>query len=399
MSFLENRFKEVMIPTVLIGIITNVLLMILFIAIETFYVALSPAIWALLFIVYFQLLKKEMFTSKQVSFIVAYTVVLEVFIHSYFLGWSMGFYYYLFLFPAIFLLNSDWKKLQVIFFNLSIAILSLLLWLFLYEKKAIYPVPEFVTALVGLFNLIASILVMFIVMLCFSITINRKNEALIHVNLVLENNNKEILGQHEQIEVLLKEVHHRVKNNLQIISSLISLEFGNIKSEEARKVLNESRRRIEAIALIHQKLHRDSSFNKVNIRHYIEDIMAIQQEIKPTVHYVVRSPNLVVDLDTAVPLGLIISEVVTYSLTHNFNKVDAPSLEVVLSIHKGSVGLIVKDNGVGLPDDFDLNNPDSLGLEIVTALTAQIDGEIEVFNNKYKGACFKIKFEHKPLDL
>ena len=398
-SLLENRFKEVMIPSVLIGIITNVILTTFFIAIEAFFIALSPALWALLFIVYFQLLKREILTKKQMGFLVAYSVLLEVFILTYFSGWSTGFYYYLFLFPAIFLLNLDWEKWKNVFFNLSIAILSLLLCFFLYEKKAIHPISEAVTALVWLFNSILSTLVMVVVMVCFSITIKRKNEALVHVNLVLENNNKEIVGQYKKIEILLKEVHHRVKNNLQIISSLISLEFGNVESEEARKVLSESRRRIEAIALIHQKLHQDSSFNKVNIRYYIEDVMAIQREINPTVNCTVSSPNLIVDLDTAIPLGLIISEIVTYSLKYNFNQVEDPELEVLLSIEEGSVELLVKDNGIGLSDGFDLNKPDSLGIEIVTALTAQIDGQIEGFNNKYRGSCFKVKFEHQPLSL
>jgi two-component sensor histidine kinase len=157
----------------------------------------------------------------------------------------MGFYNY------IFLLNSDWKSWMTLFFNVSIAILSLFLWFFLSEKEPVYTIPEKVSSLVSLFNIVAAAFVMFIIMIYFSRIINSKDEALIKANLVLEKKNNEIVGQHKELEILLKEVQHRVKNNMQIISSLISLEYGNIENEEAIKALSETRRRIEAIAVIH----------------------------------------------------------------------------------------------------------------------------------------------------
>jgi two-component sensor histidine kinase len=181
---------------------------------------------------------------------------------------------------------------------------------------------------------------------------------------------------------------------MQIISSLISLEYGNIENEEAIKALSETRRRIEVIILIHQKLYQNRDFSRVYILSYIEDILAIQRMIYPTVNCIVKSPDLILDLDTAVPLGLIISEMITNSLKHAFINIEAPKLEVPLSMNNDVVELLIKDNGVGLSESFDLNQPESLGIEIVTALIDQIGGRIECFNNE---AYFKINFQYQPL--
>ncbi len=392
----ENRFKQVMIPAALMGVITNIGLAWLFSYIEAFDVILSPIICTVLFIVYFFLLKTDKLTSKQISLIVAYTVVIEIFIHSYCLGWGMGFYYYMFLLPLIFLLNSDWKNWMIVFFNSSIAVLSVLLWCFVYGKDSICPVPESVESYVNLFNLTASALVIIVIMIYFSRTINRKDEALIKANFELEEQNKEIIGQHKNLEILLKEIHHRVKNNLQIISSLMSLEHGNVKNEEVGIILNESRRRVEAIALIHHKLYQDKQFNKVDFKSYLEEIISAQEMMYPQVDCIVESPKAVLSLDIAVPLGLIISEMVTNSMKHAFVGIENPQLKMILSKSaEDNFDLTVQDNGVGLPDDFDVENPKSLGIEIITALTGQINGELECINNEVNGATFRLTFQDK----
>lgn len=389
----NNRFKQVMIPAVLMGVITNIYLACLFAYIEAFNVVVSPVISAFLFLIYFILLKKDKLTSKQISLIVAYTVVVEIFIHSYYLGWGMGFYYYMFLLPVIFLMNSKWKNWMMIFFNSSIAVACVLLWFIVYGRDSVYPVPEAMKSLVGLVNLTATASVIFVIMIYFSRTINRKDEALMRANIELGLQNKEIVGQHKSLEILLKEIHHRVKNNLQIISSLMSLERNTVENKEVVKILNKSRRRVEAIALIHQKLYQDKSFNRVDFKSYLDEIMGIQHTINPNVICSVEASNVVLSLDVAVPLGLIISEMLTNSIKHGFKNIKNPKLHIVLTRNSENFQLLVEDNGVGLSEDFSLDQPESLGLEIITALTGQIGGSIEYFNNPKGGASFKLSFK------
>lgn len=389
----ENRYKQVMIPAIIMGIITNIGLSLMFALINASAIVVSPILSAALFIVFYFILKKDIVTSKQVSLMITYFVVLEIFIHSYYLGWGMGFYYYMFLLPVIFLMNANWKTWMVIFFNVSIAILCLLLWKITYNNIPQFIVDAELVSNLNLINLVATASVIFVIMLYFSRTINTKDEALVKANVELENQNKEIVGQRKKLEVLLKEVHHRVKNNLQIISSLLSLESGEIENEEVKKIFNESKRRVEAIALIHQKLYQDSNFSRVDFNSYLEEILTNQKKMDSQVQFSLDSDEIALDLDTAVPLGLIVSELLTNALKHAFYEERSPRLETKLIFNKPVVELIVSDNGRGLSDNFNLNQPESLGFEIITALIEQIDGNIECYNNETGGASFKINFK------
>ncbi|MGB0887264.1 MAG: sensor histidine kinase [Vicingaceae bacterium] len=389
----ENRFKQVMVPSLLMGTLTNVYLTILFVYLNAIDVVISPAISTILFLAYFFLLQTKKLTPKQISLVVSCTVVLEVAIHSYYLGLVMGFYYYLFLLPIVFFLNSNWKTWMVIFFNSSIVFFSVGIWFFIHDRTPIYVVDKDVEGYVNFINVAATAGITFFIMMYFSRTINKKDEDLIIANLELETRNKEIIGQHKNLELLLKEIHHRVKNNLQIISSLISLERGNVENEEVVRILNESRRRVEAIALIHQKLYQDKQFNRVDFKSYLEEIMRSQQDLNPHIIFKVEATEVVMSLDVAVPLGLIISEMITNSVKHAFEGIEEPTLFAKLSEEEDAFTLLVEDNGVGLTKDFSLEYPESLGLEIITALTDQIDGTIECFNNTASGASFKLTFK------
>jgi two-component sensor histidine kinase len=394
-SLVENRFKQILMPTILMAGITNIVLFILFAYLKIYVVSLNAIFWTLFFLSFFYLLKKDFLKPKQVSITIAYFSLVEVFIHSYLLGWSMGFYYYIFLLPAIFLLNTNWKVWMIVFFNSSVVLISLFLWYFFHHKKPFFLIDETLFDFVRLLNLVVSLSIMFVVLIYFSRTIIRKDRELINSNFILENKNKEIQLKNRKLEFLLKEVHHRVKNNMQIISSLISLEYENIDQKSADGVLDETRRRIEAISLVHQKIYQDSDFSVVDMRSFMEEIMNTQQVVKTNVNCVVKSPELHLDLDTAVPLGLILSEIIINSLKNAFVNIESPSLVLSLSEKENKVELLLKDNGVGLPTGFDIKDSKSLSMEIVLVLVDQIRGDIDCFNNKEEGSCYRIVFENQ----
>ena len=378
----------------MMGILTNIYIAVVIWLVGAGSVILSPVIGTILFIAFFVLLKRDILDSKTVYFGISAIVIAEITIHTHFLGWDCGFYYYAFLIPMVFLLNSSWKILTTVLFNSSILVYVIVLRYFYEGVPGICEVPESGLSAVKFINLGGTAFIVVVIMTYFSRTLNRKDEELIQANAALEIQNKEITAQHEHKQILLKEIHHRVKNNLQIISSLISLQLRTVDDEQIVTVLDESRRRVEAIALIHQKLYQDENITRVNFKFYLRDILRSQQEMNPEVQCVLESEDVVLSLDIAVPLGLVVSELISNAFKHAFTGVEHPKLSINL-LDEGNDHYIlsVQDNGIGLPCDFDLKSDKSLGTEIIDALTSQINAQVEFFNEK--GAVFRIFFNDK----
>jgi len=385
----KKRFKLVMIPSLLLGGATNLYIIGFCIWVGAYDVIFSPTTGMLLFFSLYYLLKTKKVNSKNSFIIASYIVIAEISFHTYNFGWETGFYYYLFLLPAVFLLNSKWKKNVIIIYNLSIIIVVSLLYFFFSKNNGVYTIEEDLAIIVNAINLFGTAFIVIVIMIFFRSTVGQKEDALLQQNRELEQKNKEISLQHNHQKVLIKEIHHRVKNNLQIISSLMSLQRRTAKDAELT-VLDESRRRVEAIALIHQKLYQDLNANKVDFKAYLDDLMKTQGQVNSKVKYVVESSKIVLSLDVAVPLGLIVSELLTNSLKHAFKDIENPTITISLKSRTNSHLLILRDNGMGLPNGFSVNNPTSLGTEIIGALIEQINGEIKFENDK--GAYFAISF-------
>ena len=182
-------------------------------------------------------------------------------------------------------------------------------------------------------------------------------------------------------EALLKEVHHRVKNNLQIISSLLNLQEGELEDTLTERRFRESQNRIRSMALIHELLYRSEDLTRIDLAEYLDQL----------VHHVVRSygpagqavradlsiePGAV-DLDSAIPCGLIVTELVANAIEHAFPE-GGGSVAVSFRTENGCHRLAVADDGVGLPPEIDPERSDSLGLKLVTALARQLGGELEL---------------------
>ncbi|HUJ89006.1 MAG TPA: histidine kinase dimerization/phosphoacceptor domain -containing protein, partial [Syntrophorhabdales bacterium] len=192
-------------------------------------------------------------------------------------------------------------------------------------------------------------------------------------------------------EVLLKEVHHRVKNNLQIISSLLNLQSKYIKDDQALEMFKESRNRIRSMTLIHEKLYRSKDLANIDVAEYIQNLSSnlFRSYSAGRVSLKTQVDDNLLGIDTAIPCGLIINELVSNSLKHAFPEKQG---EIFVDLHRddGRFTLIVRDNGVGLPESVDFRNTDSLGLQLVCTLTDQLDGAIEL--NRAGGTEFKITF-------
>jgi len=191
-------------------------------------------------------------------------------------------------------------------------------------------------------------------------------------------------------ELLLREVHHRVKNNLQIISSLLNLQSLGTEGKEVRDVLMESQGRIKVMAMIHEHLYRSESLASINFRDYVERLVEdIIISHGSSIRKVIEVDDIKPDIDTAIPLGLIINELVTNSVKYAFPD-GTGSVTVRIRSHDDDVSLVVADDGVGLPEDIEPENTDTLGLSLVGILTEQLDGTLTI--RRDHGTEFRISF-------
>lgn len=196
-------------------------------------------------------------------------------------------------------------------------------------------------------------------------------------------------------ELLIKEVHHRVKNNMQVISSLLSIQAEGTGDEVYSSLLNESQQRIKSMALIHETLYQSKDLLKIDFQEYIESLtnsLSRSYTVPGVSVFVdVNVENVLLDLATAVPCGLVINELVSNALKHAFHdKEETGIIDIDFISTDCSYDLRIADNGVGLPSGFDLSKNTSMGLEIVTILTDQLEGTLSAYNDG--GAVFQIQF-------
>jgi len=201
----------------------------------------------------------------------------------------------------------------------------------------------------------------------------RNNDTLRGKNAIIENSLAEK-------EVLLKEIHHRVKNNLQFISSLLNLQARHINDPETLQVLIEGKNRVQSMALVHQKLYQEENLRGVQMREYVENLVDSLvhslkiDRAKITVHVDVDPVYL--DIDAAMPVGMILNELITNAFKYAFVNKDSGELKVILKEENGNLHLLVADNGVGFPNDFESNHEGSFGFKLINSLAGKLKADV-----------------------
>jgi len=204
-------------------------------------------------------------------------------------------------------------------------------------------------------------------------------------------------------DVLLKEIHHRVKNNMQIIYGLLNLQSGKILDAEVLEMIKETQYRIKSMALVHERLYQSKNLAGIEFDGYIQKLvfgLFHSYGVNPeSIKSVIDAKNVFLDINTAIPCGLIINELVSNSLKHAFSNAGGKcgqskacgQIRIKMSSDKGkNYTLIVSDNGKGFPKEIDFENTNSLGLQIVNTLVEQLEGNIEL--NRRNGTSFRIGF-------
>lgn len=197
-------------------------------------------------------------------------------------------------------------------------------------------------------------------------------------------------------EILLREIHHRVKNNMQVISGLLMLQEEFSNDGKFIEMIKESQNRIASMALIHEKLYRSESLSKIDFKEYVDDLISSLFEsygvTENKVKLKVTVESISIGIDAAIPCGLIINELVSNSLKHAFPGDKNGEIEISMSsTGNDMIELLVRDNGIGIPEGIDFRKTESLGLHIVNILVEnQLHGEITM--NRNKGTEFRIRF-------
>jgi two-component sensor histidine kinase len=228
-----------------------------------------------------------------------------------------------------------------------------------------------------LYQFIILIAVFSLILFLYLVTVIIKRNKLLK-------NQKAIIQDNLKIkDNLLSEIHHRVKNNLQLVSSLLELQLAGVKDENTIKTMNESKNRINSMIILHEKLYQNQDVTYINTSEYISNLIVnvnSSYSIGEKVEFILETDNIKLSLDTAVPLGLILNEVLTNCFKYAFKNISDPRIVIVLKIENELLLVCIHDNGIGISDINQVNNK-SFGYKLIHSLCRQLDAELKISNN------------------
>ena len=206
--------------------------------------------------------------------------------------------------------------------------------------------------------------------------INKNNQQLHQLN---EQQTKLLVEK----DWLVKEIHHRVKNNLQIVMSLLNSQTAFIDNQPALSAIHDSQHRVHAMSLIHQKLYNSENLSSIDMSVYLEEFLSYLKESFDAgqIEFMAKVEPIQLNLQQAIPVALIINEAVTNSIKYAFKETTDPKITVSMYESEGLVHLIIADNGKGLPDNMDAGHSNSLGMQLIRLFSEQLEGDLYFMNN------------------
>lgn len=289
---------------------------------------------------------------------------------------------------ATFMLGVRWG---ILFFLLLMSAFVVYVTLFLERDLAILLAsPQNVKHFMAV-EIAAALFILIYILSMFVVTTRKSERALRNVNIDLEQQNRLVQHQNAEITILLKEIHHRVKNNLQVINSLLRLQSEQISDETALGVFEDVQNRIKAIALIHERMYKAVELSDIDSNDYFMGLShdLLRQSLtnhQIALHVDVELPNW--NQDIVVPLGLLINELIANSVEHGKMVTDG-KIYLGMFEENGKLRLTYRDNGIG----FEITNGNGFGLELIETLTAQLNGEMQLKTSINNGVHYEFQFQ------
>lgn len=388
-----NRFKKIMSQSLGLGVVTNIYILSILLYLPFYSIIYTAIISSLIFTTAIFLLKKDIVNANQMFFGGSIVVIAEVFFYTYYLGWNSGFYYYIFLIPSVFLIGDKWKKNTVTYFYSSIFTIILVLFITCFNKESLVPISSDVSSFINISNFSLTGIVILTVISYFSKTVTKKENELLDLNTALTEQNLKVLNQHNNLQILMKEIHHRVKNNLQMVNSLLRLQTYEIKDDNVIELFNVSRQRILSMAKLHEKMYESENLQHINIHEHFESLIKGLLDSYATGKEItldIKIEDISLEIDTLIPLGLLINEIATNSLKYAFTNHKKGIIKLHLKqLNNQEYEMVIGDNGIGV--DFE-KTKSGLGSKLINAFTKQLDGSIKQLNTP--GTVFKLNFKN-----
>ncbi|MCS3794812.1 sensor histidine kinase [Niastella sp. OAS944] len=329
---------------------------------------------------------RKWFTPATIFIYITGTILLLGFMHFY-NGASYGTIIYLIIMLLnIFLLIAQ-RRHQLLIYSLLAGTALLLIVVEYFFPQLVVPyasVDQRLTDHVTV--LVYSLFFTMLIIVLFRRSYDREQKMVLDQKRELEEAYRLTTEKNEYIESLVRELHHRVKNNLQIVSSLLSLQSNRLEDDKARMALEEGRTRVDAMAMIHQQLYMENDLAAVNIEDYLGTLtLSLAGSFgynSGNIRTAVQLKNRSVDIDMAIPIGLIVNELVTNSFKHAFHGVADP--KIIISLQQQSddrLILTIADNGNGLKSSEALNKATSFGIKLVNMLVDQLNGVMTIREN------------------
>jgi two-component sensor histidine kinase len=393
MDFYQKRETRV------INLFATITLFGLFIGISTvFFISGSYAVASVIFTTITSLLSlffnyKKLYNYSSYLFILSINITIFVLCQQY--DYKVG--NYLYFFPLIFCIAlihnpklSSYRS--VIFFLITLCSFIGSLFIDITSLKNTSITESDNTVLLIYNSVLAFIITIILVYLVIKL-INQQNNEVLTLLEKQQTAQKSISQSLKEKDIMLAEIQHRVKNNLAIISGLLNLQLEKAPCDVSKKLMTESKNRVMSISMVHDRLYRKDNLSKIDLKLYLSELT---KEIIKSFPINNKEINIEEDLDTvtieltkAVPIGLIINEIITNCIKHAFHNTSNPFIKLKMKIVYDRIHLSLSDNGPGFPDNSNLNDA-SLGLSLIESLSDQIDAKVAFRTDN--GACVSIVF-------
>lgn len=362
----------------------------IYIYLQIHVLAIATGFVAMLFLFFIYLNKKNYLKVSRAAIVI--TTNIGILFFSLYLGYESGIYLYLFVAPLLIYLLFDFneKRLTIIFL-LSYLVTFIIIYL---NQKTSFTIadqlPPATIKFIYSFNFCSAFILCFGLITHFANNNNKyisnliKHQQLLENEVNLRNKSEELVKKSlNEREVLLAEIHHRVKNNLAIISALINMQIDNLKDDHSKQIFESTKNRIYAMALIHNLLYQNNSFSKIDFVQYVNTFcqnISSSYQVRSDIVIEQQIDNVEIDIKIAIPLALIFNELITNSLKHAFQDQNTGTITVGLTnIESKYYKFWVSDSGIGMKEDvLDTN---SMGIDIIKSLVEQIDGKISYVKN------------------